>query len=370
MITPETWMGSLRGSSSTPCAKEASDLISAAVTAGLMKEGDEWHCTANPKDQALHFGPYVIPKSRVLAGVPSMIVFMLQARAQRDIAKQLADKPTQDVIMYGTHSDTQIAIDPDELDANATKLYTLERLADRDIMANNRKMEHLASVAPESDGLFVDASGKGVNSNSAIQTYKGMFFDVANPTPDLIDIEDVAHALSLVNRYTGHTRVAYSVAEHSVRVLWAVDCMLDKVPGACTMEQMARKPRLEAERDAILLAALLHDGSEAYLSDLARPIKTIPAMQPYRDLERKLEEAVAKKWGLTFPWHPIIKRADNVLLATEKRDLMSEPPTPWNLTEEPLPLTIKPWPAELAEYRFLEEFKALTRRLGCHLKSR
>ena len=51
------------------------------------------------------------------------------------------------------------------------------------------------------------------------QTKTGKLVDVQNPTPDIVDLEDIAHALSMTCRYAGHCREFYSVAEHSVLVV-------------------------------------------------------------------------------------------------------------------------------------------------------
>lgn len=49
-----------------------------------------------------------------------------------------------------------------------------------------------------------------------ICTYTGRKFYPLDPRPEDVCIEDIAHALALVNRFGGHTRVPYSVAQHSV----------------------------------------------------------------------------------------------------------------------------------------------------------
>src|SRR6266496_1501995 len=85
----------------------------------------------------------------------------------------------------------------------------------------------------------------------AIMTYSGELITPLNPDPDDIQIEDIAHALSNQCRFSGHCKQFYSVAEHSCRV-----------SDLCSYEHQ--------------LGGLLHDGTEAYLSDIARPIKQQP----------------------------------------------------------------------------------------------
>ena len=86
-------------------------------------------------------------------------------------------------------------------------------------------------------------------------TFTGKHFDPASPDPALIDARDIAHALSLITRGNGHVKTFWSVASH---------CL------ACEAEAAARG--LNAR---VRLACLLHDGGEAYLCDLIRPVKDL-----------------------------------------------------------------------------------------------
>lgn len=88
---------------------------------------------------------------------------------------------------------------------------------------------------------------------SFITTYTKKYFDPLNVDESLLDIKDIAHALSLICRGNGHVQYFYSVAQHSL---------------ACAKEAKARGYSKE-----VILGCLLHDGSEVYLSDVTRPIK-------------------------------------------------------------------------------------------------
>lgn len=170
---------------------------------------------------------------------------------------------------------------------------------------------------------------------SWIQTFTGKRFDPLAPNPADLDVVDIAHALSLLCRFNGHCRVFYSVAEHCLRV--------------------ARI--LPAE---LALWGLLHDAAEAYLSDVPRPIKAeLPA---FGQIEDRLLERIARHFGLIWPMPEAVAQADTRLLATEARDLMSEPPEPWALGVEPLPGLIEPLGPAAAEEAFLERFQALAPR--------
>lgn len=109
---------------------------------------------------------------------------------------------------------------------------------------------------------------------SEILTYTGKMMDPLKPDSRLIDIRDIAHALSLLCRANGHFPTFYSVGQHSL---------------ACCEEAAAR-----GLSKRIRLACLLHDGSEAYLSDVTRPVKA--AMPLYLEFEGPLQEAIWNKW--------------------------------------------------------------------------
>ena len=170
--------------------------------------------------------------------------------------------------------------------------------------------------------------------NGWIQTFTGRAFWPLAPQPEEVVIEDVAHALAHLCRYTGHTRTFFSVAQHSVLASHAV-------------------PAADA------LWALLHDASEAYLADVARPVKAF--LPEYRVAEERLELCIARRFGLPWPMPASVREADRRLLATERRDLMTRPPAPWLATErvDPYPEVIAPWTPRVAEVQFLARFKEL-----------
>ena len=165
-----------------------------------------------------------------------------------------------------------------------------------------------------------------------MQTFTGIEFYPLDPRPDEINIEDIAHALSMLCRYGGHVRQFYSVAEHSIRV-----CEL------CPPEYA--------------VWGLLHDAAEAYMVDLPRPIKRYSEIgRLYREAEDRLMIAICERFGLTWqdPMPEPVERADKGMLWVESRDLM--PPNPcwekWRtLTtgrERPIETTATPAIAEAA----------------------
>ena len=151
-----------------------------------------------------------------------------------------------------------------------------------------------------------------------------------------VDIIAIAHSLSLTCRYGGHCKEFYSVAEHSIRVAYIV------------------KPEYK-------LAALLHDAAEAFLGDVIRPVKydllehNVLILQ---EAEEKALKVIMDKFGVDFSEdvREAVKQADNIVGATEGRDLMYHSDT-WGKLPEPLKETIRPISSKEAEAIFLFRFK-------------
>lgn len=150
-----------------------------------------------------------------------------------------------------------------------------------------------------------------------IQVMSGAAFRFTDPSPDDISIEDIAWSLSHICRYNGHTKHHYSVATHSVLV----------------QTQVPYEDRTWA---------LLHDASEAYVGDLPAPIKALPEMKPYRDMEERVMRAIRIRFGLRSQMPESVKQADKRIRVNEMRALMSEPSydTSSLKTVHPLPLEI------------------------------
>lgn len=148
--------------------------------------------------------------------------------------------------------------------------------------------------------------------------------------PEMIDINDIAHALSNICRFGGHINRFYSVAQHSVHVS-------ELVP------------------KELALAALLHDASEAYLSDIVRPAKRM--LPQYKDLELKFQGVFEERFAVTFD-HEEIHIADNKALYAEALHFYGDIDD-WGLDGFEHYATITPLPAEHARLMFLCRFSEL-----------
>jgi hypothetical protein len=159
----------------------------------------------------------------------------------------------------------------------------------------------------------------------------GNYFNLLEPRAEDIDIHDIAAALSKLCRFTGHVKTFYSVAQHSYLVAKIV-------------------PPEHA------LQALLHDASEAYIGDVSSPLKH--QLPEYRAIEARIEAAIFKRFGLPPVPHPCIKRADLVLLATERRDMMPAHADEWGILDgiEPITYPIKPHGPAMAELIFMQTY--------------
>lgn len=186
----------------------------------------------------------------------------------------------------------------------------------------------------------------GVVGNK-IRTASGKTFDIANPTIDMVSIEDIAHALSRICRFGGHIREGfYSVAEHCVH---CVD--------------------LANEYDEsydIQLAVLLHDATEAYLGDVIKPLKIM--LPDYQAIEKRVETIIAAAFGVNFDLHhKAIKVYDHSLLVHEKNAFLRDANTFTFEGERNVakfdrgfdPLSLKP---EAARVMFLNAYHDLTKR--------
>jgi len=198
-------------------------------------------------------------------------------------------------------------------------------------------------IAAMADGMsFGEATSRLATNDNArepfITTFTGRFYPFS-PLASEVNIYDIARALSMQCRYSGHGARFYSVAEHSVLVAREVlDCTGSK---------------------ADALAGLLHDAPEALsgFGDIASPVKSrVPFIA---QVEARIYVSVATFAGIAPIIPPIVHEIDARITADEMADNMHECPVP----HEPLGVTLEYWTPDVAEAEFLRMWN----QLGCRV---
>jgi len=143
----------------------------------------------------------------------------------------------------------------------------------------------------------------------AIETACGLFIDPIDPDPVQFRLSDIGHALGNMCRFNGHTSRHYSVAEHSLLVgdllaLWG-------------------------HGKQSILQGLMHDASEAYLPDLASPLKRDGWGVGFREADNLLMERLAGRYGFPWPMLSAVIEADITLLWCEAHVLMPSGGKTW-----------------------------------------
>jgi hypothetical protein len=138
--------------------------------------------------------------------------------------------------------------------------------------------------------------------------------------------------LSQLCRFTGHTNTFYSVAEHSLYV-------------ASLLPEEWK------------LAGLLHDASEAYICDLAKPVKN--AISGYSIHEDQVQDKIYRKFGIYYVDSKLIKEADNMVLYHEALKLFNNNLGHFDCYKNDLPVKIRVYSPKVVEYKFLKRFEDL-----------
>lgn len=138
-----------------------------------------------------------------------------------------------------------------------------------------------------------------MNDGNHIQTITGLWVDPLSGNVALPRLEDIAHSLSLINRFNGHTVTPWSVAAHSLC------CYTLATPPAKRL-------------------ALFHDAAEAYCGDWQRPVKhRLPG--EFRDAETKLAAAIYAAHGVNAAHGPEVKHIDDLMCQVERYVLCNAP---------------------------------------------
>lgn len=141
-------------------------------------------------------------------------------------------------------------------------------------------------------------------------------------------LREICHSLAQINRFTGHARRPYSVAEHSLLVARIAADLFDADP-------------------LLQLLCLMHDAHECVTGDVATPIKYELGLA-WHKFEAREQTRLLHAYGLLDAWlsaKAAVKRCDLIALATERRDLLPWEPlhhAPWPVLDTPGQV-VRPW---------------------------
>jgi len=159
----------------------------------------------------------------------------------------------------------------------------------------------------EAMNTILSTQSKATRVSGIQRTYSGKVFNILCPNPDMVDIDDIAHALAHLPLYNGRTERLYSIAQHSVEV--------------------ARRVRNEFR-----MAALFHHAAAAYMGDISMVRDYFPDL---KFVEERIQAAVYEHFGVDPQLSPdaveAIRQADLEMQASEHRDLL--PPDEFNWLE-------------------------------------
>lgn len=154
----------------------------------------------------------------------------------------------------------------------------------------------------------------GFPTPTHMETASGLYFDILNPRAADVRLEDIAHHLARINRYTGASGRAISVGEHAILV-------------AGRLQALGLPARA-------VLRGLHHDDHEAYTGDIGRPMKTalIKLGAPVKTIEGAIDEAIYEALqlpALLVDEAAAVKDADEWALSAESYHHMPSQGRDW-----------------------------------------
>lgn len=192
------------------------------------------------------------------------------------------------------------------------------------------------------ENLLTDASGQ-FRTGDWIQTNSGVAFWPLDPLSEEIVLDDIAHALAQANRYGGHCKFPYSVAQHSVLIFdWLLEMGAD---------------HNSPESNNVLRWAILHDAPEFVFGDMIGPIKRTMQTGQYKPCYNRLEDVMTIRFGLSTRMPEVVDRVDKRIVLDEQAALMARPaPLEWSFYRglEPLGgIRFEEWDWRRAKAEFL-----------------
>lgn len=187
------------------------------------------------------------------------------------------------------------------------------------------------------------------NIKAEIMTASGILVDVLNIKVEDINIYDIATSLAHTCFAGGHVKKLYTNAQHSIYVSHyaGLDSSIDKLDRKTIWIEQMR--------------GLLHDAAEAYTVDIRTPLKRLETFKGLVELEDKISDKIAERFGLDSLHSAAVKRADTYVRAQEMRDFMAKPkyelpPTDIRVTQKPFDYNIKAMDPKRAKEEFIKRF--------------
>lgn len=182
-------------------------------------------------------------------------------------------------------------------------------------------------------------------SKNVMVTNSGKVIDYERLTPDMLDHNDIGHALAHQCRYAGHIGQHYSVAQH-----------------LCLAARYCRWVSPQQAYDA-----LMHDAAEAYVTDLPRALKRCSYLKDYAKLEDLVQGLISEKYGCAAEKNLIVQTVDVKLACTEIRDLLPQAVEVFKTDYAdvvPFEDLVWPWSADHAKENWLKMFHGLRKEIG------
>ncbi len=146
------------------------------------------------------------------------------------------------------------------------------------------------------------------------QVGSGINFDFLNPTVEMIDISDISRSLWNIPRFNGHLNSYWSNGGEGrsfkdINLHWSV--WHHAILVYRLVSETYNMPEFGLE-------ALHHDSSEAYTGDIISPLKNLSLLRfVVKAIENGIEQCIAEKFGLQYPWPKVIKDADRLAQSIE-----------------------------------------------------
>ncbi|MCX6277688.1 MAG: hypothetical protein NT004_06305 [Bacteroidetes bacterium] len=144
--------------------------------------------------------------------------------------------------------------------------------------------------------MILPETMENILESNKVRTFMGREIDPILPDPELINLVDIAHSLSNICRWNGHAQRFYSVAQHCIFVANLCENHEDKI------------------------SAMFHDASEAYISDITRPVKR--HLLNYLQIEENLMKIIAAKFGFQYPLSAAVTEADDYAVKWEYHNIV------------------------------------------------